>query len=209
MSIYIDEQGHLITDADLEELHSFAKDIGMRREWFQNKASKHPHPHYDVFSPRLRAAAIKAGAIEITSRETVAILRLLEASVNQIDYAEQIEIIREALSKLRVGVMSSEYNLQDQIGQALTAADITFEKEYMLGPCNRADFFTAAGVVIEAKKGKPNRTTVLSQIERYAEFPNVNAVVLVVETSLKFPIRETNGKPCQVISLQKLWGIAI
>jgi len=43
--------GHLFTDSSLEELHTFAASIGLRREWFQgNKAV----PHYDVFSSQDR-----------------------------------------------------------------------------------------------------------------------------------------------------------
>lgn len=75
MSVFIDEQGHLITDGDLTELHAFAKSIGMKPGWFQNKHCKQPHPHYDVFSSGLRRKAIEAGAVEISSRDTVRILR--------------------------------------------------------------------------------------------------------------------------------------
>lgn len=36
---------HLISDCDLGELHQFAKRVGLKREWFQDKRV----PHYDVF----------------------------------------------------------------------------------------------------------------------------------------------------------------
>ncbi|HEX4334652.1 MAG TPA: DUF4031 domain-containing protein [Polyangiaceae bacterium] len=49
---------HLTTDGDIEELHAFAKRIGLRRSWFQDHPS---HPHYDL-SPKRHAAAMKAGA---------------------------------------------------------------------------------------------------------------------------------------------------
>ncbi len=62
---------HLLpqTPADekhLEELHAFAATIGMRREWFQSGR----WPHYDLTKGR-RLVAVRAGAVEITSREYI------------------------------------------------------------------------------------------------------------------------------------------
>jgi hypothetical protein len=63
--IYIDDaripyrgmlMSHLIAD-DLEELHSFAQKLGLKREWFQDKRV----PHYDV-SDGKRKLAIRLGA---------------------------------------------------------------------------------------------------------------------------------------------------
>lgn len=57
---------HLFTDeADraFPELHAFAKRIGMRRSWFQGD-------HYDL-TPGRRAAAVRAGAREVTRKEAV------------------------------------------------------------------------------------------------------------------------------------------
>ena len=81
MTIYIDPTfnasaagyrtwSHLATDGDIEELHEFAKSIGMKREWFQNDIT---HPHYDIASPRIRRLAIDKGAKLISSEELVRI----------------------------------------------------------------------------------------------------------------------------------------
>lgn len=59
---------HMIAD-DIEELHAFAKRIGMRRSWFQQSPSG---DHYDV-SLGLRKKAVALGAHEITMRECAAI----------------------------------------------------------------------------------------------------------------------------------------
>ncbi len=46
---------HMMTDGNIEELHSFAMKLGLKREYFQN----HPtHPHYDLSISR-RNKAIK------------------------------------------------------------------------------------------------------------------------------------------------------
>jgi hypothetical protein len=116
----------------------------------------------------------------------------------------------KALNTLRIGKITEEYDLQDKIADAFRTAGITFEKEYVLGPGNRVDFLTESGIAVEVKKGKPNRTRLHEQINRYAEFDNVRYIVIVVETCLRTPITSAdNGKPCRVIGLQKLWGIAL
>ncbi len=56
---YTAHWSHLFTDAsDLTELHALAARIGLRRAWFQDKASG---AHYDV-TDRKRVQAIAAGA---------------------------------------------------------------------------------------------------------------------------------------------------
>ena len=60
------EACHLTADT-LEELHAFAGKLQLRRSWFQ----PHRHiPHYDL-TARRRAAAIRAGAIEVKARDYV------------------------------------------------------------------------------------------------------------------------------------------
>lgn len=60
---------HMFTDGPLDELHALAQRIGMRREWFQEHASR---PHYDL-TPSRRAAAVRLGAVEVTRRAAVAL----------------------------------------------------------------------------------------------------------------------------------------
>ncbi len=43
---------------NIGDLHSFAARLGLRREWFQDRAS---FPHYDL-SPQMRLRAIERGA---------------------------------------------------------------------------------------------------------------------------------------------------
>jgi len=56
---------HLTTDGSIEELHAFAKRLGMRRSWFQ----EHPvTPHYDLV-PARRSRALVLGAVYVPARE--------------------------------------------------------------------------------------------------------------------------------------------
>jgi hypothetical protein len=121
-----------------------------------------------------------------------------------------MESIINALKNLRVGVIPQEYDLQNDIAAIFNKYGIDYEKEYYLGRGSRLDFFSKNGVAVEVKKGKPNRTQLENQINRYAEYQEVKAIVVAVETSLRIPIARTNnGKPCAVVGLQKLWGIAL
>lgn len=60
---YTDGQ-HLAADT-LDELHEFAKKIGLKRDWFQD----HPkHPHYDLLGC-MTTKAEKHGAAKIRPRD--------------------------------------------------------------------------------------------------------------------------------------------
>lgn len=59
------ESCHMYADT-IEELHIFARSIGLRTAWFQNKRV----PHYDLNRSR-HAAAIRAGAVQHDRRQAV------------------------------------------------------------------------------------------------------------------------------------------
>lgn len=72
MSVYVDDAfagewgkwtggGHLQADS-LSELHAFAEQIGLKREWFQSKPGRPDHDHYDLTCSK-RDEAILAGAV--------------------------------------------------------------------------------------------------------------------------------------------------
>jgi len=56
----------MVSDRSVEELHAFASEIGLRREWFQSG----PRPHYDL-RPSERRVAVSKGAEEVDARELV------------------------------------------------------------------------------------------------------------------------------------------
>jgi hypothetical protein len=74
MTVYVDQYpewlgvpdkwkggGHLFA-TDLEELHAFAKSIGLRREWYQGE----DFPHYDL-TARKRKLAFQSGATSVAA----------------------------------------------------------------------------------------------------------------------------------------------
>ena len=60
------EVSHLVADS-VVELHKFAKLLGLRKGWFQDKAFT---PHYDITRER-RSKAIEAGALAVSTKELV------------------------------------------------------------------------------------------------------------------------------------------
>jgi hypothetical protein len=79
MAVYVDDANvpfgrmimcHMVADT-LDELNSMADVIGVNRKWFQD----HPkHPHYDI-SRMKKALALQNGAIEVTSKELITIIK--------------------------------------------------------------------------------------------------------------------------------------
>lgn len=70
---------HMVADSE-EELHAFAKRLGLKRQWFQNK---HPNPrlwHYDLTTNK-RRQALQLGAQEITRQQFTERLKNKEPQV--------------------------------------------------------------------------------------------------------------------------------
>ena len=90
MSVYIDKlftclpnknwrwkkSCHLFADS-VNELHTFAKQIGLKRSWFQKNATL---PHYDLTQTK-RKRAILAGAVEMSDQELKSRIRKIVIGV--------------------------------------------------------------------------------------------------------------------------------
>ena len=83
MSVYVDVPRwklgrmvmcHMIADS-LDELHEMATKLGLKRDWFQDRAST---PHYDVCK-RKRVQAVRLGAIACDRRAFVGHVRRIRA----------------------------------------------------------------------------------------------------------------------------------
>ena len=72
---------HLAADS-LDELHDFARKIGLKRQWFQ-EPPKTRYPHYDLNANR-RVVAVKRGAVEITGRELLGYSKLLRVEYDHL-----------------------------------------------------------------------------------------------------------------------------
>lgn len=81
MAVYVDNERipwrgklwcHLVADS-LDELHQFAERLGLKRDWFQDRAS---YPHYDV-TMSVRERALGIGALPARKRQMIASARLI------------------------------------------------------------------------------------------------------------------------------------
>lgn len=120
-----------------------------------------------------------------------------------------LEAVVSALWTIRARRMGDEVAyLQPLVAGALDGARIAYRREVRLGPGNRVDFLTDAGVAIEVKRGRPRPGALARQLERYAGHDAVSAVVLVLERAVSLP-DAMSGKPIRIVSLRMLWGPAV
>jgi hypothetical protein len=119
-----------------------------------------------------------------------------------------MEEIVKALSSLRIPLVVDEFELQALVSGALQKYEIEFVKEARLAPRCRVDFLCRGGIAVEVKRGKPQKTRLMEQLKRYAQLESVSAVILVVERTAELP-KEVCGKPCRVVALNRLWGVAV
>ena len=87
MAVYVDNARlawrgrrwcHLVADS-LDELHGFAKSLGLKRGWFQAQASL---PHYDV-TVEVRDLALSRGAMQADRRTLVLLGRQLKLELQE------------------------------------------------------------------------------------------------------------------------------
>lgn len=64
-----DQACHLIADS-VEELHEFARQLGLHRSWFQD----HNIPHYDLVGG-IRRQAIRLGAVSVSVKDFVKLMK--------------------------------------------------------------------------------------------------------------------------------------
>lgn len=124
-------------------------------------------------------------------------------SQDQIDNASAIDIVR-FLQRCRLD-LSTEKHLQTGIEQALESTGLPFEREKRLSERDIPDFFVKGCVAIECKmRNKARKIDIFKQLSRYAEYPEVTAIVLASNVSMGLP-SEINGKPVYAASLSRGW----
>ncbi|PYS34070.1 MAG: hypothetical protein DMG14_30340 [Acidobacteria bacterium] len=97
----------------------------------------------------------------------------------------------------------SEVDFQRGIEEVLRRHDITFLREHQLGPAyGRIDFYIPNhkyGVELKVK-GSPSE--VLRQLHRYAQCPDITALILITgRRRLAFAPMNINGRPLLTASL--------
>lgn len=88
MTVYVDDMAvpfgrmrlcHMLADTS-DELLAMADRIGLARRWLQKAGT--PQEHFDICISK-RAAALRAGAVAITLRESAMLVRQKRAALKQ------------------------------------------------------------------------------------------------------------------------------
>ncbi len=105
MTVYVDNMraryrrmvmSHMIADTD-DELHAMAARIGVARKWHQTAGGS----HYDICQSK-RAAAVAAGAVEITLRQCAAMAYLRRVyKVHGVAPADAVARLQQEYAKNR------------------------------------------------------------------------------------------------------------
>lgn len=120
--------------------------------------------------------------------------------MNTISAIEIVQLLRRCRFDL-----STEKHLQEGIEQAFNERGICFKREKPLSPKDIPDFMVGGGIAIECKiRNKARKMGIYQQLCRYAEYPEVTAIILASNLSMGLP-SEINGKPVFAASLSLGW----
>jgi len=119
----------------------------------------------------------------------------------------KIEKIMDALSTIHISNTLNESEIHKEIGRALSIHNIKYKHEYQILTHKRFDFWID-GIVLEVKKSKPSKITLLNQLDRYTKVPGVKAIIVVLERNVTIP-KQLNGKTIIIKSLNENWGITV
>ena len=118
-----------------------------------------------------------------------------------------IQSILQALSAIRMPAQPEEYEIHAEIARVLGEAGIIFSHEYKLMPGRRIDFICGS-IGIEVKKSRPVSAKLREQLRRYLDGTELTAMIVVLQKPCRLP-ETICGKPVYVLSLNRLWGVAL
>ena len=121
--------------------------------------------------------------------------------------SRDMDAIVAALSAVRTPAQPEEYDIHAAVARALDATGLEYEHEYRLGPRRRVDF-RVGRVGIEVKKGRPASSGLREQLRRYLESDALDGVIVVTQRVTALP-DAICGKPVRLVSLNRLWGVAL
>lgn len=119
----------------------------------------------------------------------------------------EVQKILSALGTLRVPPQPEEYEIHAEIARALDAAGIAYIHEHKLLPGCRIDF-ACGRIGIEVKKSRPAATRLREQLKRYLEETELECMIVVMQKPCALPKTICN-KPVYIVSLNRLWGVAL
>ena len=125
----------------------------------------------------------------------------------------EMSSVISGLRRVRVGRIGMvEQNLVDLMADALKACGYVVDREVRLAPKCRIDivvsFANDIKIGVEAKRGRPNKTSATAQVRRYAETSRLSGIVFVAERAFDMPDMIADI-PVAVVSLYAGMGISL
>lgn len=121
--------------------------------------------------------------------------------------ARDMDRIADVLSAVRMPAQPEEYDIHAAVAGALDGSGLEYTHEYKLGPRNRIDFLVGR-IGIEVKKGRPASSRLVGQLRRYLESDALDGMIVITQRVTALPAT-INGKPVKLITLNRLWGVAL
>ena len=121
--------------------------------------------------------------------------------------SRELDRIVAALAAVRMPAQPEEYDIHAAVARALSDAGLNYEHEFRLGPRRRIDF-RVGRVGIEVKKGRPASSELRAQLQKYLESDALDAAIVVTQRVTALPTA-IGGKPVRLVSLNRLWGVAL
>ncbi len=115
-----------------------------------------------------------------------------------------IETVFRALQEIRLPYALYEMDIHGRVEETLRSKNIAYIHEARLSKGCRIDYL-AGSVGIEIKKGKPNRSRLLEQLERYLSNDALSGIIVVSWYSVTVPAL-IGGKRVERVILSQLWG---
>ena len=119
----------------------------------------------------------------------------------------ELQSIAEALFCVRVPAEPGEYDIHAAVARALEQAGLNCRHECPIAPRCRIDFL-AGNIGIEVKKGRPTVDALKKQLARYLASDRIDGLLVVMQKGVALPDRIA-GKPVQILSLNRQWGVAL
>ena len=67
--ILVDFIGHMVSTENEEQLHKFARELGMKKGWYQDGGNLLRRPHYGLTTSHMIDKALGMGAVQVSPAE--------------------------------------------------------------------------------------------------------------------------------------------
>lgn len=197
-SIYVDNVEYTVLGFLTDISEELAAEIYPEKKVLTHTPSKSVFVRPVVNAPEYYNTHLQALTRHIEFNFFPKSINVIVAIKKAIEISESVKKVHDAISKFRFP-LDNEKATQQGIFDALSRSGIPFDRERYLDPNNIIDFMTRDGVGIEVKI-KGAKVAIYRQLERYAKFEFIKALILVSNVSMALP-KEINGKPLYYIKL--------